>query len=396
MHVLGRRRSGGNGVGVDGVGADGVGTDGIHDSTADDADRELPTVQLGTYRARDGSRGARVALDLDRPHACLVVGKRGSGKSYTLGVLAEGAMRAAGVAPVVLDPMGELTGLAEGGAAVHEQPTVRADALPPTAWPRLLGLDPTGAAGTLVWRAAADNGTIAGMCEYVADADATASARRGARNHLRLAASWSVFDPAGLAPSDLLGSRGTVLDLSGLPPAPMNAVVRAVARSVYDARTTTGGGERSEKRTGPLPWLVLDEAHAFFDGIAEPALRTLLTRGRTPGVSLVAATQQPGALPDVATAQADLLVAHRLTTEPDVESLATATPTYLRGTLRDRLPSERGCAIVVDDATESVHEVRIRDRRTPHGGASPRASAAADGSATPESGHSPVETESSE
>lgn len=393
MHVLGRSD---DADAIGGSRADGA-------EPAPRGDRDPPTARLGAYRARDGSRGAGVALDLDRPHACLVVGKRGSGKSHTLGVLAEGAVRATGVAPVVLDPMGDLTGLAESGSAVHERPTIRADALPPTAWPRLLGLDPTGAAGTLVWQAAADNATLAGMRDHAADADATESARRGAENHLRLAASWEVFDSAGLAPDDLLRPRGTVLDLSGLAPAPTNAVVRAVSRGVYDEQVARDSAEvgrvrEPERCDGPLPWLLLDEAHAFFDGIAAPALQTLLTRGRAPGVSLVAATQRPDALPDVATSQADLLVAHRLTTESDVASLAAATPAYLRGTLRDRLPSERGCAVVVDDATESIREVRIRDRRTPRGGASPRASAATDSSGATGSApnRSPDGTETSE
>jgi hypothetical protein len=61
--------------------------------------------------------------------------------------------------------------------------------------------------------------------------------------------------------------------------------------------------------------------------------------------------------------------------EPDVAALAEATPTYLDGTLRERLPRERGAAVVVDDATESVHGVRVREREMPHGGETPRASA---------------------
>ncbi|WP_394348313.1 ATP-binding protein, partial [Halorubrum sp. SD626R] len=141
---------------------------------------------------------------------------------------------------------------------------------------------------------------------------------------------------------------------------------RAVARGLYDARVAG--------RLDRLPWLLVDEAHAFFGGVAEPALRTLLTRGRAPGVSLVCATQRPGALPSVAVSQSDLLVAHRLTAEDDVSRLAEAEATYLGGSLASRLPTGTGEALVVDDATETVHTVRVRERRTPHGGGSPRAS----------------------
>lgn len=341
MHVLGRRRS------------------------------EGPVARLGRYRAADGGDGAAVGVDIDDPHAGLVVGKRGYGKSHTLGVLVEELSRADGITPVVVDPIGSLRGLAEPAAgepvpaSVRDDPTVRADALPPTAWPELLGLDATGAAGSLVWRAAAEAETLAGVRSRVCAADTVPAAQRAAENHLRRAAEWGVFDEKGLDATALCGPAATVLDLSGLSTAPTNAVVHAVARALYEARI-----ERSVDR---LPWLVVDEAHVPFGGTAATALRTLLTRGRAPGVSLVAATQRPRALPEVAVSQADLLLSHRLTAEPDVEALAAATPTYLDERLRKRLPRQPGEAVVVDDVTESVHGVRIRERDTVHRGDAPRA-----------------------
>lgn len=329
-------------------------------------DGDGPTGRIGTYRARDGSAGAPVGVDLNRPHAALVVGKRGYGKSYTLGVLAEEAARADGVAPVIADPMGAFTGLESGElpAEVIESPTVRADAVPPPAWPDLVGLPTSDPAGALVWRAASECTTLASMRACVADAEDDHVGRTAA-NHLRLAASWGAFDPSGLSPADIADGTVTVLDLSGLDPAPANAVIRAVARGLYDARV--------QARVERLPWLLVDEAHTFFDGVAAPALRALLTRGRAPGVSLVAATQRPNALPKVAVSQADLLFVHRLTAGRDIEALARAEPTYLGAALESRLPTAPGRVLVVDDATESVHAVAVRERTTPHGGGSPRA-----------------------
>jgi hypothetical protein len=297
-----------------------------------------------------------VEIDLERPHAAVVVGKRGAGKSHTLGVLAEALLDADGVTPVVLDPMGAFGGLAEAGARVRNG-RVPADSLPPAAWPDLLGLDPESAAGSLVWRAAVDETTVAGMRTRIADADASVAARRAADNHLARAASWGAFDPDAPAPGG-----GTVVDLAGVERAPTNAVVRGVA-----ARTYHDAGD------GPLPWLLLDEAHVP-TGVAWPAVRRLLTRGRAPGASVVLATQRPSALPAVALSQADLLVAHRLTSQADLDALAAARPTYLRNPLSEQLPAEPGEALVVDDATERTHAVRVRERRTPHGGETPRAS----------------------
>jgi len=333
-----------------------------------------PTARLGTCVARDGSDAAAVRLDVDRAHAGVVVGKRGYGKSYTLGVLAE-SLAGPHTAAVVVDPMGAFGSLAAetAGARRLGPPTVPADAVAPRAWPRLLGLDPTGGAGALVWRAAAERATLAGMRSFVADAAAGRPGRRAAANHLALAASWGVFDPEGLAPADLLGAPLTVLDCTALAAAPTNAVVRAVARGLYDARVG-GAGDR-------LPWLLVDEAHVVLgDGaVARPALETVLTRGRAPGVSLVAATQRPAALPEVAVSQADLLLAHRLTAEPDRDALRRARPSYVTESLTGRLPREPGEALVVDDATEAVHLVRVRERTTPHDGHGARASG--DGSA---------------
>ena len=370
-----------------------------------DAD-ESPTVRLGSFLARDGSDGAAVDLDVDSPHAAVVFGKRGTGKSYTLGVLAEGLADSRGVSPVVVDPMGVFGGLTAAGGRIVE-PTVRPGSIPAAVWPDLVGLDPTSGAGSLLWRTVADavddgegrggegDGTGGGEGDgrgggevggdtaddgkpsvpasidsfrrFLSEADAPDATRRTVRNHLQLAESWGIFD-ADAPPVSSFAADGTptVLDLAGVPETASAGVVRAVARGLYDARVD-GDVDR-------LPWLLVDEAHAFFGGVADPALRTLLTRGRSPGVSFVCATQRPGALPSVAVSQSDLLVTHRLTAEPDIERLAEAEATYLAGDLASRLPTGTGEALVVDDATETAHTVRVRRRRTPHEGGSPSAS----------------------
>ncbi|MGQ3328776.1 ATP-binding protein [Halorubrum sp. FL23] len=374
MHVLGREAGSDGGAGPDEsspAGADG-----------ETAGGRLPTIRLGSFLARDGSAGAGVGVDADTPHAGVVFGKRGTGKSYTLGVLAEGLAASRGVAPIVVDPMGVFGGLRAAGGRVVE-PRIRPTAIPPEAWPDLLGLDPASGPGSLAWRVVADafdaatdagddreeadpSPSLATLRDRVDDADAPAADRRAATNHLRLAESWGVFDATAPPVTRLAGGDPTVIDLAGVPEAAAAAVVRAVARGLYDARID-GDLDR-------LPWLLIDEAHAFFGGVADPALRTLLTRGRAPGVSLVCATQRPGAVPSVAVSQSDLIVAHRLTAERDLDRLAEAEATYLAGDLASRLPTDTGEALVVDDATETAHTVRVRERRTPHGGGSPRAS----------------------
>lgn len=331
-----------------------------------------PTAHLGRYRAVDGSSGAPLHLDVDGPHALLVVGKRGYGKSHTVGVLAEELARVDGVAPVVVDPVGVFPSLCEPAegepvpASVLADPAVDPASLDPRSWCSLLALPAESAAGGLVWQAARERGSLAGMREHAAAADASRSARRAAQNHLSLAASWGVFDAGGIDAATLAGNEATVLDLSGLERAPTNAVLRGVCEAVYRARV--------EGRTGRLPWLLVDEAHVFFDGVGAGGLETLLTRGRGPGVSTVLATQRPAVVPDVAVSQSDVLVAHRLTAEEGLAALAGMQPTYVHSPLEQQLPEEPGEAVIVDDATETVHGVRVRERVTPHGGDSPRVS----------------------
>lgn len=333
---------------------------------------EIPVGHLGRYRALDGSRGAPLYLDFDGPHAILVVGKRGYGKSYTLGVIAEELARTVGIAPVVVDPMGVFRTLAEPSegtpvpATVVETPRIDPASLDPRSWCPLLDLSPESGAGGLVWQAAAERTTLDGMCEHITDSDAPIRDRRAATNHLHLADSWGVFDTDGLDASALGGEEVTVLDVSAADRAAMNAIVRGVTEELYRARI--------EGRTSRLPWLLLDEAHAFFGDVAGPALETVLTRGRAPGVSLVAATQRPGVLPEVAISQSDILVSHRLTAESDLDALEAVRPTYLGTSLSERMPTDPGEVVIVDDATESVHTAQVRVRETPHGGDSPSVS----------------------
>jgi len=336
------------------------------------ADDDAPAGHLGTYRARDGSSGAPLYLDLDSPHAALIVGKRGYGKSYTLGVIAESLSRAQGVAPVIVDPMGVFPTLdrpSEGApvpAEVISNPEIPPTTLDPRSWCALLDLPPESGAGGLVWQAAQDESTLADMRGNVEATAAPGVDKRAAINHLDLAELWGVFSPNGLDVQDLGGGEVTVVDLSGLDSAPMNAVVRGIGEALYRARVT----EAIER----LPWYLVDEAHTFFQGVGEAALETILTRGRAPGVSLVLATQRPSAVSDVAVSQSDIVVSHRLTSEADLDALGATQPTYVQTSLAERLPTSPGEVVVIDDATETVHSADVRTRETPHGGDSPTAS----------------------
>jgi len=337
-----------------------------------DEENARPSGRLGTYRALDGSHGADLYLDLDSPHAILVVGKRGYGKSYTMGVIAETLTRTAGVAPTIIDPMGVFGSLATAAddnpvpATVIDDPAVTPDSLDPRSWCSLLGLSPESGAGGLVWSSAQDESSLDAMAAHVRATDAPETDKRAAINHIRLADSWEVFDKDGLDAATLGSDESTVVDVSGLDAAPMNAVCRGISEALYRARV--------DETIDRFPWLLIDEAHTFFEGIAASALKRILTRGRAPGVSLVLATQRPSAVPEVGISQSDVLVSHRLTSHADLEALRQAQPTYMNASLDERMPTEPGEVAIIDDSTETVHAAQIRERDTPHGGDSPSVS----------------------
>lgn len=333
---------------------------------------EQPAGELGAFRALDGSEGAPLYFDMDGPHAMLIVGKRGYGKSFTLGVIAEELARTREVSPVIVDPMGVFDTLAEPAdgspvpTTVVREPAVTPNSLDPRSWCALLGLSPESGAGGLLWKAAQDESTIEGMKTNVEETDAPGTDKRAAVNHIRLAESWGVFDADGLDAQKLAGNEISVLDVSGLDDAPMNAVARGVGEALYRARV-----REDVKR---LPWLMMDEAHTFFQGVAKSALHLILTRGRAPGVSLVLATQRPSAISEVGISQSDIVISHRLTSHDDVEALKEAQPTYMKSSIDERMPTDPGEVVIIDDSTEEVQAAQIRWRDTPHGGDSPSAS----------------------
>ena len=134
------------------------------------------------------------------------------------------------------------------------------------------------------------------------------------------------------------------------------------------------------KKDSPLVWIFIDEAHEFLPlrgkTAATDALVQLLREGRQPGISVVLATQQPGQIHRDVMTQSDIVIAHRVTSQQDVEALNYIMQTYLLESVKkymDELPDLKGSAIVLDDNSERIYPMRIRPRFTWHGGEAPSA-----------------------
>ncbi|MCK5334119.1 MAG: ATP-binding protein, partial [Candidatus Aenigmarchaeota archaeon] len=125
-------------------------------------------------------------------------------------------------------------------------------------------------------------------------------------------------------------------------------------------------------------WMLIDEAHQFLPNegvtVASGPLLQWVKIGREPGVSLVLATQMPYKLHNEAISQCDLVITHRLTSRNDIESLANIMQSYMRYGIPeyfDRLPREKGSALILDDNSERLYEIRMRPRMSWHAGGSP-------------------------
>jgi hypothetical protein len=391
-------------------------------------------LNIGRYYALDGSLGAPVYLDALHPHVIFICGKRGYGKSYTIGVFLEEIARLEdavkqNLGVVVLDTLGIywttqfpssesseallrwdqkpegfairllvpehiMKEYAKNGISV-ERFSLRVSALSPLHWCQLFNIKATDPIGIVITRAVVTQQSLSASFSIVdlltsiqLDKRADDMVKAAAENFFSLAVSWDIFDTEGLMITDLV-RRGalTVLDLSHLHnPVLKDMVVSLVSEMIFEERVK----ERKryeQKKMGfdvqekgiPLVWLAIDEAQLFVplgkDTLSKDVLiNEWMRQGRQPGLSLIMATQRPGAIEPEVLSHSDIIICHRLTAQEDIDALSNIRPTYLQGDIGESIKKigvEKGVALLVDDTSESVHVVQIRPRLSWHGGAEP-------------------------
>ncbi len=372
-----------------------------------------------------------VLLDLAQPHVALIVGKRGSGKSFTMALLAEEVFNLPeevkqNLSVLIVDTMGifwsmrvpneaALLQLREWGVQpkgfpvqnlvpagfeqVYKEKHLGFDgsfSLQPSAlsagdWALTFGISLTEPEGILLQRVLKGLKGGYGIDEIIEvigmDKKAQEMEKLALENRFTGAENWGVFSERALRIEELMKPGSvTILDVSLMDWAVRSLFLGFLAREVYSVRISARreeeaaliGGE--ERRKVPLTWIMVDEAHNFIGSERETAstgpFLTLLRQGRQPGISLVLATQRPNKLHEDAIAQADLVIAHRLTAKPDMEALGGIMQTYLLEDLRKNitdLPKSKGSAVVLDDNSERLFNVQIRMRQSWHAGSTPTA-----------------------
>ena len=389
----------------------------------------------------------KIFMDVVRSHVILVAGKRGSGKSYTLGVIAEELSNlpkeiGQNIASLIFDtmgiywtmkftnekdkellqdwnlkpknlpvkifvPFGHYDSYIEKGVPVDKRFALSVAELDSEDWIITFGLEMTNPVSVLIER------TVSELKEYgkfgieeiidiiEKDEKTSLETKNAATGLFETANSWKIFakkNEKSTKVSDLI-SRGTtsILDLSvynSVGAFNVRAlVISLISRKIFNERMEARKKEEiksvskgfsfligEEKKEVPLVWLFIDEAHEFLPlngkTVATDALVQLLREGRQPGISLVLATQQPGQIHRDAMTQSDIVIAHRVTAQPDLEALNYIMQSYLLKNIKKYigdLPDLKGSAIILDDNSERIYPMRIRPRFTWHGGEAPTA-----------------------
>ncbi len=402
-------------------------------------------VKMGQYT----SLSNKIFMDISRSHVVLICGKRGSGKSYSLAVIAEELSAlpkeaSQNIASLIFDtmgiywtmkfknekdkellnewglkpknlpvkvfvPFGHYDSYLEKGIPADDSFALDVEELTAEDWILTFGLDIVNPVSVLIQRTLTklkERGSYdldEVISEMEKDEKTPIEIKNAAIGLFEAVNTWGIFakrnesiEPTKVEDLVTAGTT-TVLDLSVY-----NAVgafnIRALAisllsRKIFNQRMSARKAEEIEsvsrgleyasgeiKRDNPLVWIYVDEGHEFLpkEGktAATDALIQLLREGRQPGISLVLATQQPGQIHRDVMTQSDIVIAHRVTSKPDVEALNYIMQSYVLESIKkqmDDLPSLKGSAIILDDNSERIYPMRVRPRFTWHGGEAPTA-----------------------
>lgn len=377
-----------------------------------------------------------VYMDLARPHVMGIFGKRGTGKSYSMGTIAEEIYdseisdnlstiivdsmgvywsmkrpneRAAGILdkwgfkPKAYDtniyiPEGKVDEFSKKEIPYDETFSINPGELGVEDWCMALDIDINSDMGILLDKTISKLKETAGtrfrlkhILKGIHKFDFNDETVKGLQNRLENAEDWGVFGEESSLEKLSERSEMSIIDMSvfGEMTAGWSVrglVVALISKKILRERMSARRMEEIDEMQGlnqnemPITWMLIDEAHQFLPDegktpATDPLLRWVKV-GREPGVSLVLATQQPAKLNPNALSQCDLILSHRLTAQQDIDALGEIMQTYMRKDLKhyiDALPDEVGTGIILDDNSERIFPIKMRPRKSWHAGGTPDA-----------------------
>ena len=371
-----------------------------------------------------------ILMDVVRPHVVLITGKRGSGKSYTSAVIAEEIsklppevknnlsclmidtmgifwsmknpndrqlmeltdwdLKPRGFEIKIIIPLGMKPHYDKYGIAYDGIFAIKPSDLSAADWALTFNINIFEPLGILLERAVkklqGKDYSIEDMINEIEyDKRSDEKEKQALENRFLSAKGWGIFSHETFSIERYLEPGAiTVLDVSLQETNVRSLMIGILCREVYQARMASRREEEMALMGGeivnkvPMTWITIDEAHEYLPEEGETTatrdLLTLLRQGRQPGISLVLITQRPNKIHEDALSQSDLIVAHRLTSKPDIESLSAVMQTYLLFDIRklmQELPKNKGAALILDDNSERVFNIQVKPRQSWHAGESP-------------------------
>lgn len=291
-----------------------------------------------------------IMIDAIRSHVIFICGKRGSGKSYTMGSLAEGlgmlqpdireniatimfdtmgvfwTMKYANKQDVkleeewglkeqnfnvkVLVPKGKYDSLKEQGLPVDGSFSIPISDMDGSSWCSTFNIDPLTEVGSFIQRVVTETegtSSFSAIFDAIKRLEAEQYVRLLAENLFMNAQGWGLFSEKGTQIRDLaIGGQITVLDISSYANASSSSSIRAlvislISQKLFDERMDARKVEEydevknsmryfvghAEGERMPVVWLFVDEAHEFLPKKG----KTLATQ---PLLTLLREGRQPG------------------------------------------------------------------------------------------------------
>lgn len=372
---------------------------------------------------KDSKKKQLAQIDNARSRAILICGKRGSGKSYTLGVIAE-ELYSSKPRPLILiiDPIGiywtmclsnqdtqkqksakglpvkvivpgspqarygkeVMTKMQELGVKFQEVRLNPGD-LSPDAFCDLFDLSINEPLGIALYRAVQHlrekkSFNISDIIDQIKkDPLAQDKTREALLNRLEMAVDWDIFSKTYQETWDILNQEElNILDLSVIDPGThglRNLVLSLLSHDLFKKRTNARRREElGLPSTTKRIWLLIDEAHQFVPqgraALSKPILIRWIKEGRQPGLSCALCSQQPSSLDTEILSQCDIIITHKITNNEDITTINRLSHDYMGSELKIYIRNlkTRGEAVLVDDEKERVSMIKIRKRITKHGG----------------------------
>jgi DNA helicase HerA-like ATPase len=368
-------------------------------------------------------------IDASSARSILACGKRGTGKSYTMGnIVEEIHTETDDVVPLVIDPMGIYWTMAEendrqrdliwdwgmseqgfpvnllvpgnpeerfGDEVLRELEGRGIDVNPlllnpsdmtPDGWCDLFDLNINKPMGIALYRSVRELNEeesefyLDDIIQKVEqDGGSSDRTKEALLNRLEMASDWGIFaDQYQDLWRTFDENRINVLDMSVIDPGQYglrNLVVEVLGKELFRQRQEARRREEMGLSVEiPKVWLFIDEAHNFVpsgsSSLAKDTIIRWVKEGRQPGLSIVVATQQPSAIDSDVLSQCDIILCHKITTKEDIQSLDKLSQDYMGSDLKTyvRQIDNVGEAVYVDDDEETVDMVKMRPRKSKHGG----------------------------